>query len=134
MLKSLVGIGVLVVSMPLARPGETTREAAEQDAKKAEVRARLDRKIPLHFDDVPVEDVLGFIRSATAEPGSDGMRFALDLAGPVRVGSLGGRRVTIHTDNESIKGALGRLLGPLQLRFEAVDGLILISRDRPGRP
>jgi hypothetical protein len=98
----------------------------------AHILKALEEKIPLNFESVPVEDVLKFVHSATATAKFEGLEFALDILRPGKLGRPGPHLVTIHSENESLKVALGRLLDPLDLRLVVTDRFVLITAKAGG--
>ena len=71
-----------LLALPAAdRRYEGPDEPKSRKPSSKEVLAKLDQVIPLHFEGSPLEDVLGFIHSATEGPGEEGIRFAIE---PVR--------------------------------------------------
>jgi hypothetical protein len=116
----------------IQKPAQAEVVKPPEEKIPAHVLKALDEKIPLNFESVSIEDVLKFVHSATATAKFEGLEFALDILRPGKLGRPGPHLVTIHSENESLKVALGRLLDPLDLRLVVTDRFVLITAKAGG--
>ena len=94
------------------------------------VLKKLEEKIPLQFNEAPLEDVLKFIKAASSGPsGDDGIPFGFDREGMKRAGKTPTSRVTINSKGEPLKTSLRQLLKPLGLTYSVKKGVLTITAE-----
>jgi hypothetical protein len=121
----------------LLRPGGPPINASLPDfandafttVKNRVIMKKLDQLIPMHFpDDVPVEDVLKYIRSATADVNFPGIPIYVDPVGLENSEkTLASTVRSLDFDAIPAKDGLGLCLKQLDLGFSVRQGFVMIS-------
>ena len=101
------------------------------DAEKDRaVNLKLEEKMPLHFKNAPLEDILKFIKSASQGPGDDrGITFVVDHEELKKAGVSVSGRVSIDSDGVPLKTSIKELLKPLKLGYEVREGAVRVTSE-----
>jgi hypothetical protein len=120
--------GFLVVTYDAAQGKDAGRGP---DPRDRPVLLKLEEPLPLSFKNVPFEDVLKFIKAASAGPEDQGIPIFVDPAALQRARLTMITPVTIASrDGEPLKDALRRLLRPKNLAYQVKDGLLQVVSSR----
>src|SRR5262249_43264094 len=100
----------------------------DSDAKNQAVRDKLEERITMAFaNETPLEDVLKYIKAASAGPNDTGIPIYVAPAGLQEAGKTMTARVSLDVEGAPLKDSLHMLLRPLGLDFWVADGLLTIS-------
>jgi RNA polymerase sigma factor (sigma-70 family) len=100
----------------------------DSDAKNKAVLDKLEERINMAFpNETPVEDVLKYIKSASAGPNDTGIPIYVDPAGMQEAGKTMTSRVSLNVEGVPLKDSLHWLLRPLGLDYWVADGFLTIS-------
>jgi RNA polymerase sigma factor (sigma-70 family) len=98
------------------------------DAKTKAVIDKLEERINMAFpNETPLEDVLKYIKSASAGPNDTGVPIYVDPDGLREVGKTMTSPVSLNVEGVQLKDSLHMLLRPLGLDYWVGDGLLTIS-------
>jgi hypothetical protein len=97
--------------------------------KNRVIMKKLDQPIPMHFpDDVPLEDVLKYIRSSTVDANFPGIPIYVDPVGLLNAEkTLASTVRNLDFDAIPVKDGLGLCLKQLDLGFSVRQGFVMIS-------
>ncbi len=117
-----------------AKKAEIKRVEAEQRMRELAptiaLLDKLDRPVTLAFpNQTPLEDVLKFLKAATAVPGDSGLPIYVDPLGLQEVEKTLQSPVTLDIENIPVKTALRLILKQLGLAFQVKDGLVTITSE-----
>jgi hypothetical protein len=93
------------------------------------VLANLEQRVDLKFEKAPLEDVLKFIKQATARPGDSGLRIYVDPVGLQEAETTMQSPVSVDVKGEPLKVALRKVLKPLHLTYTVKDGLLTVTSE-----
>jgi hypothetical protein len=124
---ALIGFASIAIGAPAAA-GDDPKDQKASAARDRAILAQLEKPIPLHFHDTPLEDILQFIRSATQGPNDSGIPIVVDPQGMKAPATTLTTRVSVDTEEGvPLKESLYYLLGKNGLRYRVKDGLLTIS-------
>jgi serine/threonine protein kinase len=107
---------------------ETASPAADASPGTKRVLAKLDESISMSFADAPsLENVLAYIKQATATPGFDGIPIHVDPLGLQEAKRSLNSTVSMDLDDVPLKTTLRLILKQLGLAYTVKDGLLIIS-------
>ncbi len=119
------GIPGLIVAL-LA--GHSARAQDAKDPKSKAVHAMLEQKITMQFPPgTPLDDVLRYIKAASAGPTDGGIPIFVDPEGLKKAGATMESKVSIVAKDVALKTSLRQLLEPLGLTYVVEDGLLKIT-------
>ena len=96
--------------------------------KNRTLMRKLDQPIPFHFpEDTPLEDVLRYVRRATADANFPGVPIYVDPVGLYKSEQTLNSKVRIDRDAIPVKDGLGLCLKQLDLGFSVRQGFVMIS-------
>ena len=122
--------------LALAR-AEASREAAvdgpagvvRDDPKTRAILAKLDDPISLPFESpTPLEDIIKYIRQATAGPNDSGIPIYVDPLGLKDAKATMQSTININLEGVPLKTSLRLMLSQLGLSYAVKDGLLIISQ------
>ena len=96
------------------------------------ILVKLDKRVRFAFpNETPLEDVLKFLKAATAGPGDTGIPIYVDPVGLQEAEKTMSSPVTLDLDGVPLKTCLRLILKQLGLAFQVKDGLVTITSE-PG--
>ena len=108
-------------------PGPGSGDRPGSDPRSQALLARLEEPIPMHFpSETPLEDVLKYIRSATAGPDGEGIPIHVDPAGLEMVDKSLKYPVTIELTGVPLRRTLQLLADQLEMGYGIKDGMVTI--------
>jgi RNA polymerase sigma factor (sigma-70 family) len=97
-------------------------------APTQEILEKLEGKVALSFpNETPLEDVLKYIRTATADPGGQGIPVYVDPIGLQEAGKTLASTVSIDLEGVPLRTGLRLILKQLDLAYVVNDGLLTIT-------
>ncbi|MFG0334179.1 MAG: hypothetical protein ACF8TS_12510, partial [Maioricimonas sp. JB049] len=96
-------------------------DATERSAEEIRVRKSLSQPVSLHFDSVPLVEVMAHIATQHA------INVKVDDPGLADVGVTSNEPVTIHVDGIQLKSALNLILKPLELDYMIEDEVLQVT-------
>jgi tetratricopeptide (TPR) repeat protein len=100
----------------------------ERDAKTRKIIEKLDEPISMSFaNETPLEDVLKYIKTATADPGYSGIPIYVDPIGLQEEDRTMTSTVTIDLEGVPLKTTLKLLLKQIGLAYTVKDGFVMIT-------
>jgi hypothetical protein len=128
-----VGYAVEDHTNALGAGSTTARDKSPDSPESTAVLKRLEEKVPMQFpNEIPLEQVLEYIRAATRGPSGTGIPCAFDDDGMRRAGQSRTSLVTIDVQDEPLKTSLRTLLEPLGLTYEVRRGVVTITSGAAG--
>ncbi|MHC5542916.1 hypothetical protein ACYOEI_32230, partial [Singulisphaera rosea] len=106
-----------------------------RDPKNIEVLNDLEEPIAMNFpNETPLEDILKYVRAATAKPPRPGIPIYIDPVGLQVAEKTIASPVTIDLEGLPLKTTLGLALKQLDLVFYVRDGLLTVTHPSLGPP
>jgi hypothetical protein len=93
------------------------------------VLAKLEQRIDLKFEKVPLEQVLKFVKKASQGPKDNGIPIYVDPVGLQEAEKTMATPVSIDAKAEPLKTSLQRLLKSVGLAYTVKDGLVTITSE-----
>lgn len=129
-LVKLSAIAACVAFLSIATGTAFGEDKDADDPHSRAVLKKLEEKVSLQFpNEIPLEDVINYVRSATQGPNDSGIPYAFDEAAMKRAGKSRHSRVSFESTGEPLKTSLKKLLEPMGLTYRVKKGVLTITAD-----